>query len=169
MTINRIFFAGLLIGFGASGLARADDRLAVDLARVCVSEAGWNITPDCAGILSALRNRADKVGTSLPSMMRAYSRNVFNIARSDRRRWLAHLDSRGTKPEGWPAHVSWDVHRPKWQAMIVHARELLADDSHYPTAEHWGMTSGPDLERALRAGWIRVHIEGARNAFWAVR
>ena len=150
-------------------LVQANDGVAVDLARVCVSEAGWEPGPDCAAILSALRNRAERTDMSVPAMMRTYSRNVFNVARSDRRAWLAHLNARGDKPQGWPRNVSWETHRAKWLAKIEHAKSLLADDSHYPTVDHWGMQTGPDLARALRAGWTRVMIDGAKNAFWSVQ
>lgn len=147
--------------------ARADTRDALALARVCYSEAGLEEGPDCAAILSALRNRAEKLRMSFGAMIRTYAANTFRLSRRDSRRWLAHLDASGTQPEGWPEHVAWSNHRDRWLALIDRATALLEQPSEYPTAQHWGMTTGEDLRRAIRAGWVRVVIDGARNAFWA--
>jgi hypothetical protein len=157
-----------LVLIGLSGAARANDRETLALARICASESGIQTrTPDCAAILSVLRNRAERMRVTLYQAMQAYCPKSFRKTRTDHRRWIAHLSLDGRRPEGWPSRVVWD--RDAWLELLGHAEQLLGDDSHYPTASHWGMKTGSDLKRARRAGWTRVRLDGALNAFWEAR
>jgi hypothetical protein len=152
-------FALRLLLLTMPSAARADD--ARDLARICVSEAGFETGSDCAAILAVLRDRTRVYGT-LRRAMRAYSPRVFDRTRTDARRWIAFL--RGEeRPEGWPRGTRWVPAR--WFAVVEHARLLLASDAYPCNAapHHWG---APWLDRS-GWGWIRLECK-TKNVFWRI-
>lgn len=150
---------------------QVDAREQLALARVCVSEVGWDPTPECAAIHQVLEDRAQRMGMTYGAAVCAYSSRTCDRDRTDARRWISHLTARGARPDGWPSTASWARHRPRWLELHEHAGEVLRGrvaSSCDGEVHHWGMPGGIDLERALSAGWTRVDCPGARNAFWRV-
>jgi len=156
------FIVALMICCGVAGLAKADSYTSeqVALARICVSEAGWEIGDDCGSILSVLRSRSERMRIPLMQAMRAYSSRTFDRSRTDSRRWIAELSGNGF-PRGLAAR-----HQSKWRQLLDHAGELLANPASTCDVHHWGSNHGNDLARALRAGWTRVDCGDTKNAFW---
>ena len=143
---------------------------AVILARICFAEAGPHATPDCAAIHQVIVNGSVRRHVRYETYARLYAAEHFRTSRTDSRRWIADLTQDAHEPAGWPAQASWSHVRPLWLQMIDHARAVQSGDVQH-TCEvspvHWGAPRGEDLRRAIRAGWIRVHCDGTRNAFWA--
>ena len=142
--------------------ARADDS--VWLARVAVAESGWSSTADQVAIWHTLRRRAAKLGISLPTMVVSYSSPLR------RGHWALGLEAHGRRPPGFPARLSWGAHRPRWEAILEHARAFLhaAAPDPCPEAEHFGDRDG-DLRRALRKKWTPVDCGPTANLFWTTR
>lgn len=141
------------------------------LARVCVSEAGWEATPECAAIHQVLADRARQMEISYMAALCFYSTRTCDRGRRDPRRWIAWLSPDLRRPRGWPDGMLWSRYRPRWRVMLKHAGAVLRNEVESPceTPPHyWGMPRGIDLERALQAGWRRLECEGTRNAFWRV-
>lgn len=139
------------------------------LARICVSESGWDSPHDCEGILSVLRSRSERTGMTLNQAMRAYSKRVFDRSRTDARRWIADLHLSAQKPDGWPDHLPWDGgYKESWMMMLEFAEDLLGSSNLRCSAHHWGDRYG-DKERALRAGWTEVDCGETKNMFWRTR
>lgn len=147
------------------------------LARICVSEAGFQVeTPDCAAIHRVLVERRGR--GSLLRIMRLYSDSTFDREREDRRRWIAWLHPSGKKPRGWPEettkgtpHPSWKGYRSQWLAVYEHAGAILRGEVEPPcerAPHHWGMRGGIDLENAREGGWNEVDCGDTMNAFWRV-
>lgn len=157
----------------------------VILARIGWSEAGIDVDPrELAAIAAVLRSRAAIIGTDLPGAACAYSRRVFDPARTDRRRWLADLDALGSEPTGWSdsyvvcrgtvcdvrRRPPWSSFRTRWLALVDVARRVLAGDIDHGCEEDpgwWGAPYGGDLERARRMGLRRLDCGGLRNAYYA--
>ncbi len=141
------------------------------LARVCVSEAGWDATPECAAIHQVLEDRARVIGFSYIAAVCSYSTRTCDRGRQDPRRWIAWLSPSLDEPEGWPRGMLWSRYRDRWRTMLDHAGAVLRGQVQSPCEEpphYWGMPRGIDLARAQEAGWERLSCPGARNAFWRV-
>lgn len=141
------------------------------LARVCVSETGWDATPECAAIHEVLADRARVIGVSYMAALCSYSSKTCDRGRSDRRRWIAWLSPSLERPRGFPSHLRWASYRERWREMLRHAGAVLRGEVSSTCEEpphYWGMPSGIDLRRAMLAGWRRIECPGARNAFWRV-
>lgn len=178
--MNRDMIAGAALTLAmvvppvlADTRTRADqrERDVMALARVCLHEAGWEPGDDCAGILSALRNRQATLGMrTLASMAHTYSGRVFDKGRTDRRAWIPWVEDTEAEPKHWPANVSWPTHREKWAAIVELAGVLIDRPSECPGAHAWGGRFAADMERPLRLGWVEVDCsrgdEPTRNAFW---
>jgi hypothetical protein len=147
------------------------------LARICVSEAGFQTdTNDCAAIHQVLDRR--KRSGSLLRIMRLYSSRAFDRTRDDSRRWVSWLHLGRRAPRGWPArtpsgarHPEWLHFRPLWRNVLEHAANILRGEVGDPCQQrpdHWGSRYGIDLERARRAGWEEVDCGPTSNAFWRV-
>jgi hypothetical protein len=139
------------------------------LARICVSEAGWDRGPDCPAILEVLRDRSRKMRITLLGAMRAYSGRTFDRARTDARRWIADLQWHAGRPEGWPRNANWEGrYRNSWQDMLLYAGQLLGSDDHPCKADphHW---AAPHFRRPFDLGWERVDCGETANAFWRVK
>lgn len=144
----------------APATARADD--AVWLARVAVAESGWSAPRDRAAIWHLLARRAERLGWTLPAMVRAYSSPLR------RGHWALGLGANGRRPDGFPGRLSWAAHRGAWEAVLGDARAFLAGGIGDPCrgeAEHFGDRAG-DAERARAAGWRRVDCGNTANLFW---
>lgn len=89
-TVVLLILAALLI---LEAIVHADapisDQLA--LARICVSEAGFEPSDDCAAIGAAIANGARRRHLTFQTFARAYSNRVFDVTRADARAYLAHL------------------------------------------------------------------------------
>lgn len=157
----------------------------VILARITWSEAGIDADPrEAAALAAVLRDRARVIGTDFAGAACAYSSRVFDPTRTDRRRWLAHLDARGREPEGWTDPYTtcrggtctvherppWPSFRPRWLALVELARRVLAGEVEHGCEEDpgwWGAPYGGDLERARRMGLRRLECGDLRNAYYA--
>jgi hypothetical protein len=150
--------------------ADLDDQLS--LARVVVHEAGLLATEDeVVAIAAVLRSRCSRC--RLSTAARAYSGRVFDATRTDPRAWVVTLDPRGIRPRHWPQGMDWNAYRANWLHVYELAgRAVRGEITHRCNAEvhHWGMAqpSSVDYQRAIRAGWTRVHCGDVRNAYWAV-
>lgn len=148
-----------------------DLALDVDLARVCVGEAGWRVvdTGECAAILDVAIARSKARGVGVRRALRDYAHNHFDAARSSRP-WIAGLDVAGTEPEAWPERLDWRRYRPRWLLVIEHARKCIAGDVAPPCIgplAAWG--GAMDDWRARAAGLERAACApGVRNHFWRV-
>lgn len=172
--VHTLAFIGMVVGLivalpPAVEATRPSEVLG--LARICVSESGWDSPHDCEGILSVLRSRSERTGMTLTQAMRAYSGRVFDRNRNDSRRWIADLHLHGDKPDGWPSHLPWEGgYQLSWYMMLEFADDLLKADRNELRcdAHHWGDRHG-DKERALRAGWTQVDCGETKNMFWRTR
>lgn len=138
---------------------------ALALARVCAGETAWSALDECTAIGEVLARRSS-TGAVTPEIAQAYSAAL----RRPRRPWVAELAPDGARPPSWPEGVSWARWRPRWLALLEHARRVVAGSVASPCVEtphHWG---GPmDSWRAQRAGWHEVDCGQTRNTFWVVR
>lgn len=153
-------------------MTAATFRIALMLARVCVSEAGWEGYDECTVIVHAFVYQAHERGISVDQQICAYAPNSCNRERTDPRRWIAHLHpERRTAPPGWPRGMSWSEHRAKFTAMLLVASRAYRGTipSACPTALHWGAQwCRPCRDRMRAAGFERAGCDMA-NAWWRRR
>lgn len=150
--------------------ARVEPGVDVLLAQMCAGEtgvyrAGW--FESCSIQVGIVARRAAARGWTIGQMARAYSSAI----KSPRAGWLARLNSRGTRPDGFPARASWERYRVRWLRLLWLVRSQLAGDvvAACPTADHFGSVH-LDGHRARRAGWIRVcESASPRQGFWMSR
>lgn len=143
--------------------------IAVMLARVCVSEAGWQGHEECTVIVHALVYQAQARDIPVQQQICAYAPNSCNPDRDDNRRWIAHLHpERRYAPPGWPRGMRWSEHRAFFAAMVlVAARAYRGEEpSPCPGARHWGARWCSECrERMEEHGYVRAQC-GFRNAWW---
>lgn len=154
-----------LVPVRAAAQPRAVDVL--ELARTCVSEAGWEPGADCAALGQTLRGLAERHGVSVAQAARIASPRLARCSVS--RRWLCGLRADARQPAAWPAALSWSAYRRRWLHVLDLARVALADELA-PCAEVprvWG--SADDWRRARAEGRrLRPVVCGAtRNTFGA--
>lgn len=152
------------------------EQLQLALARICVSESGFQIrTWDCRLIYEVLRHRS-RTGELTLSIMRNYATATFNRHRTDSRRWIPFLDARGAMPRHWSeaTHLSWSAYRSNFLDVYRYAGYLIQHNPEYPCTlpvHHWGARNFR-VQTLVRSGWIRVEcsVEGRRtlNQFWLV-
>lgn len=140
------------------------------LARICVSEGGWENDRDCAGIYQVLRNtrRSDE---HLIDVMRRHSRYMIpgRTSLPARQRWVTSLDLEGTRPSDLPDSASWERLERPWLRRIALARALI--DGRVPDRPcpapviAWGGTMDDHI--AHRRGLARVDCGDTENRFWA--
>lgn len=151
-------------------IPRRDIQLA--LARICVSEAGFQVrTNDCTLIYHALRTRSD-TGEITTSIMRAYAPRSFNLNRTDNHRWVAHLRSDFREPRGWRETVSipWSTRREGFQQVYEHVGMLLRTHPENPCGiriDHWGARYFR-RNRHIRNGWTPIQCGETLNQFWSL-
>lgn len=154
-------------GSAAGRIANAEETALV-LAIAMVAEAGWDAPIDHAAIAHTLQRKADRHGLTLEDVLVRYVA-IYRI-RSPRAQWVRDLRLDATKPDGWPSHLSWSAHVDRWLVVVERARAFLRGELPDPChAEHWGMRTGVDAQRAQRAGWILARCVGGqtKNAFWS--
>jgi hypothetical protein len=165
------------------------------LARLCVSEAGWDCFErgDGYAIHEVILRGARRQGLRYTTYARAYSQRLFGARPHDSARlsWVGQLDERGGAPAAWPRvvirrtangervapHPPWSTFRARWLAVLERAREVAGwtlDD-----IDEWGICDGVvhdwggwmDRDRAQRLGLIPVDCgvdeQGTRNDFYA--
>ena len=153
--------------------ALADDD-AVLLARVVVSESGWDgwATGDGYAIHEAQLAQARADGVSWRSAAVAMSpRATGRRPTSGRLAWVAGLDERGREPAAWPPlpHSPWPQYRSRWLAVLERAREVVT----WPMSVHdeWGMCDERPWTWAAphhppSPGLVAVDCGGTRNRYY---
>jgi hypothetical protein len=183
--------ATFAIFLACSALAAAQPRMTTQLAlaRICASEAGLQITDDCAAILLVLERGAASRGIDILDYARAYVPHAFDGS-DGRRPWISELEPSGAQPAHWPTqrfvrngdHVEvrrampWSRYRQRWLDLYAYAGEVVARRVSSRCArppDHWGcpMDRGRqclDHERAIRAGLLPVDCGDSRNEFWTL-
>jgi hypothetical protein len=142
--------------------------LSLMLARVCVSEAGWNGHEECTVIVHALVQQAHNRGIPLEQQICAYAPNSCDRDRQDGRRWISHLHpNRTSAPPGWP-RMSWAEYRAKFTGIMMLAyRSYMGEvPSACPQAYHWGSVYCEACRVRMRdSGFVRAGC-GLRNAWY---
>lgn len=154
---------------GRFGGDRVTPALILLLARLCVSETGWNAPNECRAIVHVVRTRAEIRGTSIASMARAYAPGLTR-PRTPRQQWIAALHPDQRAPKTWPRGASWERHRVRLQALAVVVADALAEQRSSCVAEHW---SAPHCRacnaRMVTAGYVPADCGRTSNVFWIRR
>lgn len=188
MTRLALLLAVLLCWTSAAhGDAETDALL---LARICVSEAGWECwqTGDGYAIHEVLLRGAERHGIAYAAFARRYSPRATGAHPSPTRPWIGDLRADGEAPSAWPRvitrrradgtaavepHPPWGIYRPRWLAVLAQARVVASyalDD-----VDEWGSCEGPvhdwggsmDRDRATRLGLLDVDCGDTSNDFYA--
>lgn len=143
--------------------------LSVMLARVCVSESGWDNHLECQTIVHALSHQAMQRNIPLRRQICAYAPNSCNQEREDDRRWIAFLHP-GLRmaPEGFPS-IPWEKHRARFAALVVTAyrASMGAIPSGCPGSIHWGAEWCRSCERRMRRyNFHRMNCPNHSNAWY---
>jgi len=164
--VNRVAPSG-----GDSG--RSDDATALVLGIAFVAEAGWDAADDHAAIAHVLQRGADRAGVSLRDYAVRYVsllrvRDGQHVVQTRRAEWVRDLRLDARQPRGWPSHLSWSAHVPRWLAAIERARAFLRGELPDPCAgqavRHWGGA----MDRP-RGGMVLARCSArTRNDFYAV-
>ena len=148
-------------------------RLQLALARVCVSEAGFQThSNDCTLIYHVLRGRS-RTGELTMGIMRAYAGNIFDEGRRDSRRWILHLNHAFEEPREWSETVTipWGARRAGFIEVYQHAGMLVRTRPRETPCgarvSHWG-ARGFRRELHLSQGWRLVRCGNTHNDFWYV-
>jgi len=199
MTKNLIAF--LLLGAAVAlptNVAQGQDRRpdpALLLARICVSEAGWDCfnTKDGYAIHEVLLRGAARHSISYTAFARSYSKAAGRGGENvrPRIRWIREMNERGDQPASWPMQryvtrrdgsvsvhpgLPWSQYRGSWLAVLERAREVVGRYA-LDNLTVWGVCPTPihdwggdmDHERATRIGLIQVTCNGGEtsNNFYA--
>lgn len=185
-----VALACLLTGT-SSAQVRVRVSPALALARICVSEAGWDCftSGDGLAIHEVLLRGAAREGMGYVAFATAYAGRVMGARPHDsvRLRWVGSLREDGREPDYWPDSVvvgrsdglvhygpgpSWSRYRAAWLAVLARAREVvgltLVDTSWSPCVSEvhdWG--GSMDRLRAARIGLIPVECGETANDFYA--
>lgn len=153
---------------------RADMRLALALAKLCVNEAGLShVSPeDCAMLWQVIEGHGDTTEERL-RWVRRHSRCVTGRERpSEARRsvgncrWTRNLKWASDEPAGWPENwPGFDYYSGRWdQVRRLAIRLVLGVETMRPceeTPDTWG--GRMDRPRALRLGFNPIRCQGTRN------
>lgn len=144
---------------GIAGQATAHESTdEADLVRLLLAEAGPHRVADHRAILGVLERRALRVGSTAADVGRRYS-PVFGRPTGFWGRTVRHASMR--ELEAVAPHVV---------ALVRGWTRGEREPDPCPGSTHWGAPTGGDLERATRAGWLRVRChEPTANAFWRER
>lgn len=183
--------AAALLPTSARGQTRPSNT-ALLLARICVSEAGWDCfdTKDGYAIHEVLLRGAARHGISYGAFARAYSkaagRGGDNVR--ERIRWIREMNERGEQPPSWPTQryvrsgdtvrvhpgLPWAQYRGSWLAVLERAKEVVQRYA-LDNIRVWGVCTAPvddwggqmDHERAVRRGLVEIECAGTSNNFYA--
>ncbi len=166
----------------------------VALARLCISEAGWECfdTGDGFGIHEVISRGAAQQNIRYESYARAYARRLFGARPHDVQRlhWVGQLTPACTEPADWPTtltvrrggvvtvvpHAPWATYRERCLAVFAQAREVAA--LTLEDVDEWGVCDSAvydwggfvDEARARRIGLVPVVCgvtdDGTRNTFY---
>lgn len=140
--------------------------LVLALAQVCVSEANFRRTPDCAAIVQRHRGVVERTGRPWLDVVREYSPRATDYCGArpdlpscrvtrqiDRMTWIRGLRLDAREPHGWgTVTIPWARRREAWIARIAEVRSLL-EVPRYPCIEtpwHWCAKRGRIYSRAKR-------------------
>lgn len=150
-------------------MTHATFTIALLIARVCVSEAGWTNHDECAVISHAFVYQSQMRGIPIRHQICAYSPNSCDPNRTDVRRWISHLHpERSRPPPGWPRGSNWEMRRAQFAALVVTAARAYRGEivSPCPGAIHWGAPNcRPCRIRMQEHGYVRAGC-GLNNFFW---
>lgn len=191
-TISVLAPLALLLSL-ASGVAFGQDSSIpahLVLARICVSEAGWDCfeSGDGLAIHEVLLRGAARRDTTYVDFARTYSPRATGAVPSRLRPWVGGLREDGEAPSSWPRvvtrtrhdgsvavdpHPPWSRYRGLWLAVLARARSVTAltlegvgDWSPCARSVHdWG--GAMDRARAERIGLIPVDCGETSNDFYA--
>lgn len=149
------------------------------LARLYVSEAGFDGARDHAAIFHAVQNGAAQRGIPIWEQIQDYGRGLRAAGR--RAVWVRNLRVDTEAPEGWGAPGSgsvgldWALFHRKFERVLVRARTDLIFAPMNPCdgiPRHWGgMRIAVDRERAAKAvregRWKPLHCGPTQNGFFA--
>jgi hypothetical protein len=147
----------------AFGQAAPSDDDALRLACLTVHEAGVDALADASLIHAVVSGIAER---DRVSYRRAMALAAPRWARCEvRRTWTCGLMPDGSRPAGWPM-ANWERSRPRWLALLEHARAVVRGEVPLPCAEPprvWG--SVEDRARGERRGhrWRDAGCVGTRN------
>jgi hypothetical protein len=194
IVIAAVVFSCVLGGFAqAQDGARLTPALA--LARLCVSEAGWDCFErgDGLAIHEVILRGADRQGMRYETFARSYARRLFGARPHDvaRLRWVGEMNAAGDAPRSWPsitmrrrggvtaveAHAPWSTYRARWLAVFSRAQEVVTEMT-LDDVDEWGICDRAvhdwggwmDRDRAARIGLVEVACgvdpDGTRNDFY---
>lgn len=141
------FLVECATGASASALPSTD----VLLGRLCWSEVGARDFEQCAAVERALAHKAAARGSTFRAHLLAYTRNITDPERTDRRRWLAHLGARAREPAGWYPHIPWSAWRGRWRALLRFVRHQRAHPVNPCAGRAWDWGVDGAVERYRRA------------------
>lgn len=149
--------------------------LALALARIFVSEGGFNNRNDWLAIFEVLSNRSRSGELTLVNMMR-YSPKSFNFFRQDEKRYIPYLNVNGERPMYWDIRYPNELWESKYQEGWFEAYALatrLTSGVRIPSScqgrvDHWGRNNEQMIKQALSNGLTLVSCPGARNLFWKI-
>ena len=148
------------------------------LARICVSEAGWQCwdSGDGLAIYEVLSTGAARYGVPFATYARRYAPRATGVRPSEgRTSWVAQLQASGVRPVAWPSTSPWHLYRPQWFDVLETAEDVLSLDGSRarewsPCASEvhdWASSSEPSRQRASRLGLIPVNCGTTLNRFYA--
>lgn len=165
--MRAAILAASLVVLGADVAKATREEESVLLARVAVSEAGWDNAHEHAALWHVLAARAESRGITIASMTRSYSRRA--VEGSERKPWLGELDQSAHAPASWNANVPFSVYRSRWLRVIERAQLFLraSVNNPCPGAMHWGDRSERLTRRAESLGLVEVRCSvRTANRFW---
>lgn len=140
--------------------------LVLALAQVCVSEANFRSTDDCAAITQRHRGVVERTGRPWLDVVREYSpratgycaerpglRSCRVTRQRDRMAWVSTLRLDLEEPSGWgTVSIPWARRREAWRERIAEVRSLLAVPRRPCPIDplHWCARRGAIYARAKR-------------------
>jgi hypothetical protein len=144
------------------GRDRVTDRLALDLARAVVHEAGLDAHEDEVAAIYAVALSRSR-GNMRVQMPRFFAGRTT-------RPWALWLRRDGSSPWLWPSSMDWDRYRDRWLALLAIADEVVTGELTHRCAMDpmfWG--GSVDRSRAERLELVEVPCGTTRNRFYVSR
>lgn len=181
----------ILAPVGAAAQSRGGNEDALLLARICVSEAGWDCfdTKDGYAIHEVLLRGAARHNISYAAYARSYSKAAGRGGDNVRPRtqWIREMNERGDQPPSWPTHryvnsggavrvhpgLPWSQYRGSWLAVLERAKEVVQRFA-LDNLGVWGVCASAvhdwggsmDRHRAERIGLVAVECGETSNDFY---
>ncbi len=142
------------------------DTAALNLARSCVAEAGFDSadTGECAAIAWVYSRRFHQMRVAGRYM--SFARLVWQYSaplRVGRRPWVTNLDG-DERPRGMPRAWPWESLLPKWQRVKAFVQEWSRGETENPCpgANHFG-----SVQDGAPSDWTSIRCNfRPRNRFW---